>query len=97
LKPENMAATWIAGHDNLAVKIPVSTQDVDYTSFLERYALAVFYFALNGPDWADKISFLDGTHVCEWKSTLTLDDGEVVTYGITCNSIKEVTALLMRK
>ncbi|KAI2489460.1 Leucine Rich Repeat [Fragilaria crotonensis] len=95
LKPENMAATWIARDDTLAFKIPVSTQDIDFTSFLERYALAVYYFALNGSDWADKISFLDGTHVCEWKSTITLDDGEVVTYGITCNSAKEVTALLM--
>jgi hypothetical protein len=97
LKPENMAATWIARDDALAYKIPDSPEDADFTSFLERYALAVFYFALNGPDWQDRTSFLDGTHVCDWNSTLTLDDGEVVTYGITCNSKKEVTALLMRK
>ena len=58
-----MAATWIAGDDILALKIPASPQDVDYATFLERYALAVFYFALNGPDWADTINFL-GRNTC---------------------------------
>ena len=96
-KPENLAASWIATVDTLAYTIPTSEEDADFMSFLQRYAVAVFYFALNGPGWVDQLSFLSGTHICDWNSTLTLGDGEVVTLGITCNSKKEVTTLLMRK
>ena len=96
-KPENLAATWIATDDVLSYKVPTSEEDADYMSFLQRYAMAVVYFALNGPGWVDRLSFLSGTHVCGWNSTLTLGNGEVVTLGTTCNSKKEVTAMLIRK
>ena len=96
-KPENLAATWIATVDTLAFTIPTSPEDAYYMSFLQRYAMAVFYYAFNGPGWADQLSFLSGTDVCDWNSILPLGDGEEVTVGITCNSKKEVTAMLIRK
>ena len=58
------------------------------TSFVERYALAVLYFATGGPDWTYQLNFLSGNHVCTWYSPFIVDapdadlEGHYSTVGI---------------
>lgn len=35
---------------------------------LERYALAVFYFSTDGPNWARDLPFLSETDACSWNN-----------------------------
>jgi len=59
--PQYMAAKWIADEDERQVSLE------DRTAFLERYAMSVFYFATNGPNWPLQLNFLSKEHICKWK------------------------------
>jgi hypothetical protein len=90
--PQNKAAAWIADQDKLRVPISMGR------SFLDRYTLAVLFFALGGDEtWPDNLNFLSPDHVCQWmkqyetplRNDLTAGvhgcqkiDGELVPVGI---------------
>jgi hypothetical protein len=59
--PQYKAAKWIADRDGLRVK--VSTKH----AFLDRYVLAVLFYALGGDTtWPDDLNFMADDHVCTW-------------------------------
>lgn len=88
--PQHMAAKWIANKDGMKMSVPdhLTEPTVDL-AFVERYVLAVFYFATGGPEWTYQLNFLTDNHVCTWYEAFTLEtnddvnlDGDYVTLGI---------------
>jgi hypothetical protein len=69
--PQNLAAEWIAVTDTRQVGIPASTSYDDSYEFVQRYVLAVLYYATQGDSWNDaKLShFLRSSSECRcvWK------------------------------
>jgi len=61
-------------------------QHVKNERFLQRYVLAVLYFATNGGNWTDNLKFLSEMHECSWFRTEQGNDDQEYAVGITCNS-----------
>jgi hypothetical protein len=57
--PQFKASKWIADED--IFHLPTSD-----ASFVERYALAVIYFAMNGTKWPINLGFLTPKRTCDW-------------------------------
>jgi hypothetical protein len=57
--PQFKASRWIADEDTF--HLPTSD-----ASFVERYALAVIYFAMDGPKWPTNLGFLSPKRTCDW-------------------------------
>lgn len=75
------ALTWLADADT-------ATDIEDTLAVTQRYALAVFYYSMNGPDWTGSSNWLDpSTNVCEWTG-ITCIAGEVA-------AIKELNPINM--
>lgn len=87
--PEFLAARWIADEDGF--RAPFGP------SLLERYALAVIWFATEGDGWQYKLNFLEEIHHCQWHSTFQRGDKSVFDMGVQCNENDEVTGLILRK
>ncbi|CAJ1959366.1 unnamed protein product [Cylindrotheca closterium] len=81
--PQNKAAKWIANTDS-----PHVTPSMD-NDFLDRYVLAVMYFALGGDiSWAHSLNFLEPEHVCSWGKSFNDNNGNELVYGVTeCHDI----------
>ena len=69
--PQYRAALWMAEEDehpataNLAY--PLNETSLDLLQFRQRYALATFYYATGGDEWANPCNFLSPSlHVCDW-------------------------------
>lgn len=56
---QHRASKWIADEDVLHLPI-------DDPTFVERYALAVFYYATGGPNWPLHLGFLTERSTCDW-------------------------------
>jgi hypothetical protein len=70
--PQYQALTWLADVDS-------STEIKDTSAVTQRYALAVFYYSMNGPGWTTSTGWLDASlNVCEWPM-ITCAAGEVTT------------------
>ena len=95
--PQYQAASWVADHDALRYEVPHTRNDETFRDFVQRYTLAVLYFSMNGHDWVNQNKFLDKVHICDWFTSLPVDDGTEVALGASCNEVGEVDELLMRK
>jgi len=103
--PQHNALTWLAFYDEPFSKVP-STMRL-HSRFVERYALAVFYFATNGPAWTFKMNFLSGIDHCDWNDDFLTATGTVLKLGVSnCTYAAEsdlwaggkmVTGLSLRK
>lgn len=95
--PQNLAAIWMA--DDAFTNIPTTDLVDEAFPFVKRYALAVLYYALNGPSWTNQYSFLTHTEVCErWQQSYTtnaLDSG--LTCGVRCDATGHVVEIFLRK
>ncbi len=87
--PQHKAAKWLANKDGMRLSIPHHVMETAPPSFVERYALAVFYFATGGPNWTYPLNFLTDNHVCAWYQPFTVkiaDDAdleeEYITLGV---------------
>lgn len=81
--PQYFAAQWMAHQDGQQLTIPTSsssttatTTDAQNLVFIERYALAVFYYATGGPDWDHQLNFLSNAHVCAWYQDFVVNNDE---------------------
>ena len=84
--PQRRAVQWIGAEDGLRVPIPNPTTDFGTLmerKFIQRYALAVFYYATNGDDWFYPFSFLNPIDECEWYEVHSEGD-EVYFWGAHC-------------
>jgi hypothetical protein len=97
--PQKRAARWIADEDKLNMPLPASNDYEDAYKFVQRYALAVLYFAWSGEDeWIFNYQFLSGQDECDWNYKYKTDDSdEAFELGVKCNDDKEVEYLFMRK
>ena len=58
--PQGKAIWWLAEEDGLEV------DPEDSEVLVQRYALAVIYYATGGQTWIDKAHFLSNMSVCHW-------------------------------
>lgn len=86
--PQFYAAQWMAHGDVQSLSVPKSTDKEHYT-FVERYALVVFYFTTGGDDWSYGLKFLTGEHVCTWyqefevvRDDYNLFDSDIISMGV---------------
>ena len=70
------ALSWLIYDDPARLDIPNTPLSI----LIDRYVLAVFYFATNGDEWTNNDDYLDESSVCHWR-------------GIKCDSRESVTAL----
>jgi Leucine rich repeat/Leucine rich repeat N-terminal domain len=56
----------------------------DSSALIQRYALAVFYFSLNGPSWNQSSQWLGSSTECKW-------------YGVTCDSADKITGIVLKE
>lgn len=95
--PQNRAASFMAIDDEAMMDIPKSRGMSDAFRFIERYALAVYYYALGGDTWDFKMNFLTPDDTCLWYQTLRTTQGQRNNFGVQCNPNGEgkVSVLLM--
>jgi len=88
--PQFQAAQWMADIDMHKVPLDVAP------FFKQRYALVLLWFATAGEDWHRSVNFLTDVHECEWKVPYQRLDRSVFDMGVQCNSLKEVTGLVLQ-
>jgi hypothetical protein len=94
--PQNLAAHWIATEDELQVPVPSSLRDANAYKFVQRYALAVLYYALSGDDWEFDHHFVTDVDECGWSDGFKAGTTEF-HLGVGCNDKGQVYTLYMRK
>mmetsp|Transcript_29808 Transcript_29808/g.45696 ORF Transcript_29808/g.45696 Transcript_29808/m.45696 type:complete len:730 (-) Transcript_29808:93-2282(-) len=77
---ENMAMTWIADHDERKI-------DIGDKFFLQRYVLALLYYATEGDRWVDNHGWLGATIESDWYGINT-----DLSITATSQEIKKVNA-----
>lgn len=103
--PQNRAAFWIANQDRLQLDVPAAAATADamaalgnsYSPFVQRYALAVFFFSTRGEEWTNSLQFVSDEHECSWFQTMPDGSGEIYAIGVTCDQDLRVRNLLIRK
>lgn len=62
--PQYSAFSWLVDEDNRQLH-------VEDKSLVQRYVLALLWFATDGPNWKDStsIGWLTSNHECDWKSS----------------------------
>ena len=81
--PQSKAAKFMV--DSTSIEVPTETAD-PFLSFqwMERYALAVFYYALNGDNWLYHENFLERTlPSCQWFSAV-VQFQRILPMGASC-------------
>jgi hypothetical protein len=86
--PQNEAMLWMASEDTFSIE---KGWDVQSERYLQRFVLAVIYFALNGDKWANcgrsdpqcsaknkDVSWLTNTDECDWIMIECDDNGQVI-------------------
>ena len=58
--PQYKAAKWIADDDPMQL-------DINDPGFEQRYAMAAFYYSLDGDNWNSKDGWLSGKSECDWE------------------------------
>eukprot|EP00587_Corethron_hystrix_P007961 CAMPEP_0113309986 /NCGR_PEP_ID=MMETSP0010_2-20120614/7807_1 /TAXON_ID=216773 ORGANISM="Corethron hystrix, Strain 308" /NCGR_SAMPLE_ID=MMETSP0010_2 /ASSEMBLY_ACC=CAM_ASM_000155 /LENGTH=327 /DNA_ID=CAMNT_0000165341 /DNA_START=108 /DNA_END=1091 /DNA_ORIENTATION=+ /assembly_acc=CAM_ASM_000155 len=71
--PQSRAAKWLVGSDGARLCFSNTLQDI----IVQRYILAVFYYATGGGDsaWKEQKGFLEPTNECLWDG-VECDEGE---------------------
>ena len=71
--PENQALLWLSSGVN-------NGGEIDNVHRLQRYVLAIVYYAQGGPGWTRSANWMTGRFVCEWE-------------GVECNNDSFVRVL----
>jgi hypothetical protein len=85
LSPQYKALWWIV-HEDPTNMMQMTVQNETQSSklrLLEKYAMAVLYFATDGSNWWDQLDFLGNTSVCEWDRAVECDgEGAVLILAL---------------
>lgn len=81
--PQFLAVDWIANSDGRELDFEAT----DINVVVQRFALAVLYFATNGDNWTESLNFLTESNECEWQQVnatnalgvVSCDDSNLVT------------------
>lgn len=103
--PQYRAARWLAAEDPEALTVPSSKgedaagglRNTQPFRFVQRYVLAVLYYALNGELWNSPRKFVTGAHECSWFESTVQHEGMTYAMGVTCDQSMQVRNLLLRK
>ena len=76
--PQYKAALWFADFD------PRNMDLQDTESVRNRYALAVLFYAFDGPRWAYDLNWMTSSDACEWNEIWQSTSGPVIV-GAECN------------
>lgn len=76
--PQSKAAAWIATSQGICPSD---------ANVLQRYVLAVLYFATNGESWIDQLGFLSSANECEWTGIDCDSSGKVTSIAISGNNL----------
>lgn len=89
--PQSRALTFLGDMDPLRLETPTFglNSAAGYT-FITRYVMALFYYAMNGDAWNYDLFFLSQHETCDW-----IDEfgPEVGALGVICNSNKEIVGM----
>ena len=92
--PQHQAMQWLLQDvDNSAT--PSSSDN--NAKLIQRYVLAVLFFAWNGHEWDKRHMFATGVHECSWFDSNVNRDEKTYALGVTCDSNLHVQNLLLRK
>lgn len=98
--PQFKAANWISDYDIVDYDIPYQNESkYDVSDFVERYILAVFFYATGGGDgeWKETHKFLSEENHCAWFTELELADADPVALGVSCDASSRVSEILLPK
>ena len=56
----------------LVVEDEAQLSPTEETALIQRYTIALVYFAMNGPNWWNNYGFLGADSVCEWNDRSTM-------------------------
>lgn len=90
--PENQAVRWLAQRDPMQLDPAV---DGATAEFQNRFLLALFYYALDGPNWNEQLNFLSTKSVCEWNEDYRTKVQLPVTVGVQCHGMERVRELFL--
>jgi hypothetical protein len=86
--PQFLALRWLANND---------LESTSTVTLVERYALAVLYFATGAEGGLNEVNFLSSlSSVCEWKGVLCNRDDMVVALDLRKSKREEVIVLLSK-
>lgn len=91
--PQYKALNWMSYedlHPGLGY-LSVGSDETAVRKTIQRYALAVTYYATNGPGWNYQLNFLSNKDECEWNSKL---ENYFIGAGV-CNDNGFITALAL--
>lgn len=95
--PQALAAEWITSKDLEQRQVPAMLHSQQ--RFVQRYVLAVLYYALGGDEWKEDLRWLTAEDECAW-----YDNRQIVDYvqtrmafGVTCNEHLFVKNLFLPK
>mmetsp|Transcript_23880 Transcript_23880/g.34731 ORF Transcript_23880/g.34731 Transcript_23880/m.34731 type:complete len:815 (-) Transcript_23880:116-2560(-) len=74
--PQGKAANWVANEDPISPPLDIGSQ-----KYIQRYIMAVFYYAMDGPNW---ITCSEGGSVCNNGSPWLSEDDECDWFGSDC-------------
>ena len=78
--PQSKASLWLADFDPLFVELE------DTMEVRNRYALAVLYYAFDGPRWAHDVNWMTVFDTCDWNDMwATISGTTPVTVGVVCD------------
>lgn len=83
---EGMATKWIADEDTYEIAVPAlksSGGSYSGSRFVERWALAVFYYSTGGANWKYPLNFMTPVDHCQWLTTFNDPMGNIVRMGVT--------------
>jgi hypothetical protein len=103
--PQYQAARWLALEDPEQLTVPAAQTDsgglrsMNPYRFVQRYVLAVLFYALNGEQWVSPRKFVSGAHECSWFESTVHHDGITYAMGVTCDRTNDmqVRNLMLRK
>lgn len=101
--PQFFASRWIADEDLRASDLPESTEYDDSFVFVQRYILAVLFFATGGSEWKFNAEFLAVKSECDWNLGLRADQAITPAgsdrwdMGAACNDDGEVNQIFLRE
>lgn len=101
--PQYQAAEWIAKYDALQYDIPALGNTNNTNTYprpfriVQRYILAVLYYATNSKGWTHTAEFLTNIDECDWNNVIAVPDyivGEIAV-GASCNQDLAVSSIFI--
>jgi hypothetical protein len=93
--PQNLAANFLASGDWYTYCWELTPENAQL--FVERFALATFFYHFKGPQWTYQLSFVSNFDTCYWFARFSTAGGDNIREGVTCDDEGFVTKLIVSK